>query len=52
MIIIQSIARVIGLHKMYGLIGLNYNQLDDVTPVPDRRTEIGKYGIILVNENP
>ena len=42
MMIIQLIARVIGLHKMYGLIGLNYNQLDDVTPVPDRRTEIGK----------
>ena len=37
--IIQSIARMIGLHKMYGLIGLNYNQLDDVT---DRRTDNGK----------
>ena len=42
MMIIKSIARVIGLLKMYGLIGLNHNQLDDVTPVPDRRTEIGK----------
>ena len=42
MMILQSIARVIGLHKIYGLIGLNYNQMDDVTPVPDRRTEIGK----------
>ena len=42
MMIIQSIARVIGLHKIYALIGLNYNQMDDVTPVPDRRTEIGK----------
>ena len=42
MMIIQSIARVIGMHKIYGLIGLNYNQMDDVTPVPDRRTEIGK----------
>ena len=39
MMIIQSIARVIGLHKMYGLIGLNYIQLDSV---PDGRTEIGK----------
>ena len=42
MMIIQSIARVIRLHKIYGLIGLNHNQMDDVTPVPDRRTEIGK----------